>query len=126
MEVQMWIIEILRRALIYGTPLLLGTLGEIYTERSGVLNLGIEGMMIVGAFIGFITTIKTGNPWLGLLLAGAVGVIASSIHAFLSITLRVIQVVSGLALTFFGLGLTAVLGKSYEGQTIGYLFPKIT
>jgi ABC-type uncharacterized transport system permease subunit len=118
MEWQLWIIETLRRALAYGTPLLLGTLGEIYTERSGVLNLGVEGMMILGAFVGFITTFVTGNPWIGFLIGALVGGIASLIHAFLSINLRVIQVVSGLALTLFGLGLTGVLGRGWEGRPL--------
>jgi simple sugar transport system permease protein len=118
MEWQLWIIETLRRALAYGTPLLLGTLGEIYTERSGVLNLGVEGMMILGAFVGFVTTFVTGNPWIGFLMGALIGGAASLIHAFLSINLRVIQVVSGLALTLFGLGLTGVLGRGWEGQPL--------
>lgn len=118
MEWQMWIIETLRRALAYGTPLLLATLGEIYTERSGVLNLGVEGMMILGAFVGFVTTFVTGNLWLGFLMGALVGGMAALIHAFLSVTLRVIQVVSGLALTLFGLGLTGVLGRGWEGQPL--------
>jgi ABC-type uncharacterized transport system permease subunit len=118
MEWQTWIIETLRRALAYGTPLLLGTLGEIYTERSGVLNLGVEGMMILGAFVGFFTTFVTGNPWVGFLMGALVGGAASLIHAFLSINLRVIQVVSGLALTLFGLGLTGVLGRGWEGRPL--------
>ncbi len=118
MEWQMWIIETLRRALAYGTPLLLATMGEIYTERSGVLNLGVEGMMILGAFVGFVTTFVTGNPWLGFLMGALVGGTASLIHAFLSVSLRVIQVVSGLALTLFGLGLTGVLGRGWEGQPL--------
>jgi len=115
---EMWVIETLRRALAYGTPLLLGTLGEIYTEKSGVLNLGVEGMMILGAFAGFVTSFVTGNPWLGFLMGALVGGMASLIHAFLSVTLRVIQVVSGLALTLFGLGLTGVLGRGWEGQPL--------
>jgi ABC-type uncharacterized transport system permease subunit len=118
MQWQMWIIETLRRALAYGTPLLLGTLGEIYAERSGILNLGVEGMMILGAFVGFVTTFVTGNPWVGFLLGALVGGAASLLHAFLSINLRVIQVVSGLALTLFGLGLTGVLGRGWEGQPL--------
>ena len=126
MEWQLWIIETLRRALAYGTPLLLGTLGEIYTERSGVLNLGIEGMMILGAFVGFVTTFVTQNPWLGFLMGALVGCTASLIHAFLSVTLRVIQVVSGLALTLFGLGLTGVLGRGWEGQPLKIFLPEFS
>jgi ABC-type uncharacterized transport system permease subunit len=115
---EMWVVETLRRALAYGTPLLLGTLGEIYAERSGILNLGVEGMMILGAFVGFLTAFTTGNPWLGFLMGAIVGGAASLIHAFLSISLGAIQVVSGLALTFFGLGLSGVLGQGWEGRPL--------
>jgi ABC-type uncharacterized transport system permease subunit len=126
MEWQMWIIETLRRALAYGTPLLLGTLGEIYSERSGVLNLGVEGMMILGALVGYITTFVTGNPWLGFLMGGLVGCAASLIHAFLSVTLKVTQVVSGLALTLFGLGITGVMGRGWEGQPLKISLPQFS
>jgi len=68
-ETTFLIFSIIKRALVSGTPLLLGTLGEIYTERSGVLNLGIEGMMALGAVSGFGITIMTKNPWIGLLFA---------------------------------------------------------
>ena len=109
----LWVIETLRRALAFGTPLLLGTLGEIYTERAGVLNLGVEGMMVLGAFVGFVTTFVTKNLWLGFIMGALVGGAAAFVHAFLSITLKAIQVVSGLALTLFGLGLTGVLGRGW-------------
>jgi len=98
-----------------GTPVLFATLGEIFAERSGVLNLGVEGMMLVGALAGFVTTAETGNPWLGLLAAGAAGGVLSVVHAVLSVTLRANQVASGLALTIFGTGLSASLGKSFVG-----------
>ena len=70
-----------------GTPLLLGTLGEIYVERAGILNLGIEGMMSMGAITAFSITYLTGNIWIGMLFAAAVGLLISLIHAFVSITL---------------------------------------
>ncbi|HYM68954.1 MAG TPA: ABC transporter permease [bacterium] len=98
-----------------GTPVLFATLGEIFAERAGVLNLGVEGMMLVGALAGFVTTAHTGNPWLGLLAAGAAGGVLSLVHAVLSVTLRANQVASGLALTIFGTGLSASLGKSFVG-----------
>ena len=101
-----------------GTPLLLGTLGEIYAERSGVLNLGVEGMMIMGAVTGFGVTLTTGNAWLGLAMAALVGGLMALIHAFVSITLRGNQTVSGLALTMFGLGLSGMLGKRYVGTPL--------
>lgn len=109
------ITEFLADAIRAGTPLLLATLGEIYAERSGILNLGVEGMMIVGAVVGFATTLSTGNPWLGLLIALLSGALLSLIHAFMSISLRANQVVSGLALTMLGLGLSSILGKSLVG-----------
>ncbi|MEM3755269.1 MAG: ABC transporter permease, partial [Candidatus Bathyarchaeia archaeon] len=106
---------LLNTAVGAGTPLLLGTLGEIYAERSGVLNLGVEGMMIIGAITGFSTTLNTGNPWIGVVLAAIASGILALIHAFVTITLRANQIVSGLAITMFGLGLSGLLGKSYVG-----------
>lgn len=121
-----WFIGTLSRALAYGTPLLLGTLGEIYAERSGVLNLGVEGMMIMGAYSGFATAYTTGNPWSGLLVAALVGGGFSLIHAFVSITLKANQIVSGLALTMLGLGLAGVLGRGWEGKPLEASLPTIT
>jgi len=115
-----FILDALRAAIPAGTPLLLGTLGEIYAERSGVLNLGVEGMMIMGAVAGFGTTLATGNPWLGLAMAALVGGLLGLIHAFVSITLRANQVVSGLALTMFGLGLSGLIGKRYVGTPLPF------
>jgi simple sugar transport system permease protein len=92
-----------------------------------VLNLGVEGMMILGAFTGFVTTHHTGNPFLGILVAAFAGGAASMIHGFFSITIKTkIQVVSGLALTFFGLGLTGVLGRGWEGKPLGVSLPKVS
>lgn len=110
----------LKAAIPAGTPLLFGTLGEIYAERSGVLNLGVEGMMIMGAVTGFGVTLATGNVWLGIALAAMAGGLLALVHAFLSITLRANQVVSGLALTMFGLGMSGMLGKRYIGTPLPY------
>jgi len=121
-----WIIATLSRSLIYGTPLLLGTLGEIFAERSGVLNLGVEGMMIMGAYSAFTTAYITGNPWLGILMGAVVGGAFSLIHAFTSVTLKANQVVSGLSLTMLGLGLSGVLGRGWEGKPLPVSLPKIT
>lgn len=121
-----WIITILSRSLAYGTPLLLGTLGEIYAERSGVLNLGVEGMMIMGAYSAFTTAYITGNPWLGLLVAAVVGGTFSLIHAFTCVTLKANQVVSGLSLTMLGLGLSGMFGRGWEGKPLPVSIPKIT
>jgi simple sugar transport system permease protein len=121
-----WIVGTLSRTLAYGTPLLLATLGEIYSERSGVLNLGVEGMMILGAVSAFATAFITGNPWLGMLMAGVVGGIASLVHGFVSITLRANQVISGLALTMLGLGLSGLFGKGFEGKPLDSTIPNVS
>jgi len=121
-----WAITTLSRSLAYGTPLLLGTLGEIYAERSGVLNLGVEGMMIVGAYSAFSIAYITGNPWLGILMAAVIGGAFSLIHAFTSVTLKANQVISGLSLTMLGLGLSGVFGRGWEGKPLPVSLPKIT
>ena len=121
-----WVIATLARTLAYGTPLLLGTLGEIYAERSGVLNLGVEGMMIMGAFSAFAVASTTGNPWLGILAAALVGGAFSLVHAFACITLKANQVVSGLSLTMLGLGLSGVLGRGWEGKPLPVPLGEIT
>jgi len=96
---------------------LYAALGEIVTERSGILNLGVEGMMLVGALCGFAGTYAFKNLWLGLLVAVLAGGGMALIHAFFSISLRVNQVVSGLALTILGTGLTNFLGRPMLGKT---------
>jgi len=110
------VVSILDRTIAAGTPLLLGTLGEIVAERSGVLNLGVEGMMSVGAVGAFMVAMNTGSPWLGLIAAVAAGAALSLLHAFASVTLKVNQVVSGLALAMLGLGVSGLLGKPYMGR----------
>lgn len=121
-----WIITSLSRSLACGTPLLLGTLGEIYTERSGVLNLGVEGMMIMGAYSAFTITYISGNPWWGIMVAAVVGGAFSLIHAFTTVTLKANQVVSGLSLTMLGLGLSGMFGRGWEGKPLPATIPKIT
>lgn len=112
------IVILLATAVTAGTPLLFAALGEILTERVGVLNLGVEGMMLVGAVVGYIATVQSHNHWAGLIFAMLAGGTMALIHAFLSITLRANQVVSGLALTIFGTGLSSYVGKSYVGQPV--------
>ena len=112
------IISTLQRAMVAGTPLLLATTGEVICERSGILNLGVEGVMAIGAVVAFIVTMTTGQPWLGVLVALAAGMAISIIHAFSSVTLQANQVVSGLALTMLGLGLSGMLGKPYVGKPL--------
>lgn len=106
---------LLEAALRAGTPILLAALGELLAERAGVLNLGVEGMMLVGALTGFIVSQQSGEPWIGLLGAGLAGVVLSCTHAFLSISLQASLVGSGLALTIFGTGLSGLLGKPFVG-----------
>ncbi len=110
-----FIIGVLSAAVPAGTPLLFGTLGEILAERSGIMNLGVEGMMLIGAVMGFSAAFYTGNPWPGFALAALMGGLLSLIHAFISINLRGNQVVSGLALTMFGTGLSGLLGRRFIG-----------
>ena len=112
------IISVVQRTLVAGTPLLLGTIGEVICERSGILNLGVEGVMAVGAVTAFIITFVTGNPWLGLVAAIVAASLISIIHAFASITLQASQVVSGLALTMLGLGISGLVGKPYIGRPL--------
>ena len=94
-----------------GASLLFATLGEIYIERSGVLNLGVEGIMMMGAATAFAAAFHSGNVWLGLAAALAVGGLLALIHAFLTVTLRAEHVVSGLAMTLFGTGLASFMGQ---------------
>ena len=100
------------------TPLLIAGIGELVCEKAGVLNLGIEGMMLVGAISGFIATAVTGNVFFGFLMATVSGVLMSSIFATLTILLRTNQVATGLALTIFGVGLSAFMGLKYVGVPI--------
>lgn len=97
------------------TPVFLAALGEMVVERAGVLNLGVEGMMITGAVCGFIVAVHSGSPLLGFAMAALGGAGLSLLFAFLTQVALANQVASGLALTLFGLGLSALLGQSYMG-----------
>ncbi len=102
-----------------GTPLIFATIGEIITERAGILNLGVQGMMLIGAVAGFWATFTTGSLFLGVVIAVVAGALLSVVHAFLSITLRVSQIVSGLALALFGTGLASFLGRAGSNPLVG-------
>ena len=119
------IVSILAASVVAGTPLLFASLGELITERAGITNLGVDGMMLVGAETGFMTAVLTGSPWLGVLAALVSGAILALIHAVLCITLKANQVVSGLALTIFGTGLSGYLGKAYVGMRLDNPFVKL-
>jgi simple sugar transport system permease protein len=103
--------SVLAIALRAGTSLVLATVGEIYAERSGILNLGVEGMMMMGAVMSFAVAYHTGSLALALVVAALIGGMLAAVHAFLSISLRANQVVSGLTLTLFGTGLASFLGQ---------------
>ncbi len=114
-----WWVSTVAFGISLGTPLLFGTVGEIIAERSGILNLGVQGTMVFGAVAGFWATFESGNLLLGVIAAVTAGAAISIIHAFLSITLRVNQIVSGLALTLFGTGLASFLGKVGADPLVG-------
>jgi len=97
------------------TPFLLAAIGELVAERSGVLNLGVEGMMVVGAVCGFAAAYSTGSTFLGVLAAIAAGTLLSALFGFLTLTLVANQVATGLALTLLGLGLSGIVGESFVG-----------
>jgi len=108
------------------TPILLAGLGELVVEKSGVLNLGVEGMMLIGAITGFGMTVITGNPWLGVVGAAIGGSLSSLLFGVLVLQLNSNQVATGLALTIFGTGLSSLLGLSFVGRIIpvfGSVFP---
>jgi simple sugar transport system permease protein len=109
---------ILFATIVAGTPLLIVALGELITERSGVLNLGAEGTMAVGAIAGFATAHATGSDVLAVLAAAAAGTVMAALFAYLVLTLLANQVASGLALAIFGVGLAAFVGKPYESETL--------
>ena len=117
------VIGILNIVLISTTPLVFAGIGELVTEKSGVLNLGLEGLMLVGAVTGFITLVLTGNYFYSLFSSIISGVILSGIFAFLVLNLMTNQIATGLALTIFGIGLSAMLGKKFSGTPIEGLNP---
>jgi simple sugar transport system permease protein len=112
------LIDIIIGISIASVPLIFAAIGELVVERSGVLNLGVEGMMIVGALLGFVVQFHTGNPFLAVLAALLGGMAIASIFAFLTQFLLTNQVATGLALTLFGLGFSAFVGRGYTEETI--------
>jgi simple sugar transport system permease protein len=119
------LIAICLAAIASGTSILLPALGEALTERSGVQNLGVEGMMLMGALFGYIVDIVTGSIVLAFLVAMLAAMSLAVVHAFLSITLRANQIVSGLAVTLFGSGLTAFIGKPFVGATAPVVLSRV-
>lgn len=119
------LISILAASITAGTPILFAALGELISERAGITNLGVDGMMLVGACAGFIAAQQTGSLAGGVAMALVAGALMALIHAYLTITLRANQVVSGLALTLFGTGLSGYLGLDYVGQQASVSFTKL-
>ena len=109
---------ILAATIVAGTPLIIVALGQLIAEKSGILNLGAEGMMAMGAIAGFAVTHHTGNPWLGVLAGMGAGIVMSLLFAFVVLTLMGNQVATGLALSIFGVGLSAFIGKPYEAEVL--------
>lgn len=120
------IISIIMTVVGASTPILLAALGELVVEKSGVLNLGLEGMMLIGAVVAFAVTSVTGSPLFGILVAMVAATASSLLFGYLVLTLTANQVATGLALTIFGIGLSSLMGEPYVGQTVevfGSWFP---
>jgi ABC-type uncharacterized transport system permease subunit len=120
------IITILQAGVATGTVLLFATIGEIFAERAGVLNLGVEGMMLIGAMTAFGVTAATNNGFLGLLAGMLAAGLLSQLHAIITIHFQADQVVSGLALTFLGTGLSLVFGEGLSKTPGSAALPVIT
>src|SRR2546427_12784987 len=115
--------SVLLGAILSGTPLLYAALGEVIEERAGIVNLGLEGVMLMGAVTSFAITVQTGSAALGVLAGATAGSLFNLILALLVVTRRANQLASGLALMFFGVGLSALLGAPYVGSRIAGLNP---
>jgi len=115
------LLGILSSAIFSGTSLLYTALGEVINERSGIVNLGLEGVLLVSASSGFAVTVRTGNPYLGVFVACIVGGLMNLLFGFLVITRKANQLASGLAVMFFGFGLSALIGNPYVGKSINAL-----
>lgn len=112
------LIFVLAGAFAMATPLMLAALGELVTEKAGILNLSVEGMMAIAAAIAFMATLKTGSFFVGFLAGGAAGAALSLVFAFLVLVCLANQVASGLAVGILGLGMSALAGRAFEGMTL--------
>lgn len=119
-----FVINLLSATVSAATVFILAGLGELISERAGVLNLGVEGMMLVGALTGFITTFLTGNYWFGFLIGSLCGAVLSLLHAFLCVSLKADQAISGIMITLLGTGLTTYFGSEWTSKSISG-FPDI-
>lgn len=106
---------VLSGTIMYGVPLLYTTLGEVIGQRAGMVNLGLEGILLVGASVGFAVSSATGNPWVGIAAAAIAGSVFNLVYAFLVVTRKANQLASGLAVMFFGMGISAMIGRAFVG-----------
>ena len=113
------VLGILHSGIRLATPYLYASLGEMFGQRSGVLNLGVEGIMLVGSFFGFFVVFQTGNPWLGFAAAAVVGALMGLLMAVVSVTFKAEQGISGIGLSLFGLGVSSLLFKTMLGTVEG-------
>lgn len=113
-----FVIALLAAAVQSGTPILYATLGEIITEKGGILNLGVEGMMMTGALAGFLVAKATGQPTIAFIMGGAAGAALAAVHGLVCIGFQGNQVVSGLALTILGTGVADYIGTPFIGQSV--------
>ena len=111
-------IQVLVAAVGMGTPLLFATLGGVISERAGVINLGMEGLMLVGALVAFVVMLNTGSYLYAVIAATTASGLVSMLHGFVCLMLRANQIASGLALTFFGTGLSGLFGDKLTGETV--------
>jgi general nucleoside transport system permease protein len=116
--------DILIGVIAAATPLVFAAIGELVVEKAGVLNLGVEGMMIMGAVAGFAASVATGSATLGVVSAMIAGAAMAALFGMLTLTLMSNQVATGLALTMFGLGLSALIGQAYSGMSVPS-FPRL-
>ena len=119
------IISFFGSAIVASIPILFAALGEVFTERSGVMNLGLEGTMLMGAVAGYLAVVKTGSLWLGVSFALLAGVLMGLLFGFLVITLKVDQTVCGLAMNLFGTGLSGYIGKAVSGVASSQTFKPV-
>ncbi len=112
---------ILTSSIVSGTSLLYATLGEVLTQRAGIVNLGLEGALLIGASVGFAATVETGSPLLGVLIAAIAAAVFNLVFGYLVITRRANQPASGLTMMFLGTGLSALIGKPYVGRPVAGL-----
>jgi ABC-type uncharacterized transport system permease subunit len=120
------LVSILMSVVGVSTPILLAALGELVVEKSGVLNLGVEGMMLIGAVTGFAVTYTTGSPWIGVIAAALAAMVSALLFGYLTLSLTSNQVATGLALTIFGISLSSLAGAGFVGLTVptfGAVFP---